>query len=174
VSRIITYLHIRAINPCSRQGVLQLGQMRFPCLLGKNGRTRKKREGDGKTPIGRWKLQTLHYRPDKMGRPLSRLPARPIQKSDGWCDAAGHRAYNRMVQKPFPASHEDLWRMDEAYDLMVTTNHNQRPRIQGRGSAIFLHVIRQGAKGTEGCIALSARHLRIILGQCGRKTYLVI
>ena len=174
VSRIITYLHIRAINPCSSRGVLQLGHREFPCLLGLKGRTHRKREGDGKSPVGRWNLEILNYRPDKMGRPLSKLPTRPAKASDGWCDAAGQGAYNRRVKLPFAASHEDLWRKDEAYDLMVTTSHNQRPRIQGRGSAIFLHVIRQGAKGTEGCIALSARHLRIILGECGRKTYLVI
>jgi L,D-peptidoglycan transpeptidase YkuD (ErfK/YbiS/YcfS/YnhG family) len=142
--------------------------------LGENGRTHRKREGDGKSPVGRWKLEILNYRPDKMGRPITRLAARPLLKSDGWCDAAGHPAYNRPVKLPFAASHEDLWRKDEAYDLMVTTDHNQRPRIQGAGSAIFLHVIRQGTKGTEGCIALSQRHLRIVLGQCSKNTFLII
>ena len=67
-----------------------------------------------------------------------------------------------------------LWRDDQAYDLLVTTNHNQRPRIQGGGSAIFFHVIRKDARGTEGCIALSEKHLRIVLSLCGPRTQLVI
>ncbi len=148
--------------------------MMFPCLLGKNGRTHQKREGDGKSPVGCWKLEKLNYRPDKIGKPRSLLSSRGLKKSDGWCDAKGHRNYNRAVKLPLSASHEELWRQDEAYDLMVTTNQNQRPRRQGGGSAIFLHVIRKGATGTEGCIALSEKHLRIVLANCRQKTDLVI
>ena len=109
-----------------------------------------------------------------MQRPRTGLPIRALKKADGWCDAIGHRCYNQPVRLPFQASHEALWRGDEAYDLLITTDHNQRPRIQGRGSAIFLHVIRPGAIGTEGCVALSAKHLRIVLERCGPKTYVVI
>ena len=109
-----------------------------------------------------------------MGRPGVQLPTRRLKQSDGWCDAKGHRLYNRAVALPLAASHEKMWRKDGAYDLVVTTNHNQRPRKQGGGSAIFLHVIRKGATGTEGCIALSEKHLRILLGLCSRKCYLVI
>jgi L,D-peptidoglycan transpeptidase YkuD (ErfK/YbiS/YcfS/YnhG family) len=148
--------------------------MEFPCLLGKTGRTHLKREGDSKSPIGKWKLETLNHRPDKMGRPFSKLQTRALKKSDGWCDAKNHGQYNRAVKLPFKPSHEDMWRGDEAYDLVVTTNHNQRPRKLGGGSAIFLHLIREGATGTEGCIALSEKHLRIVLAHCGPKTQLVI
>jgi L,D-peptidoglycan transpeptidase YkuD (ErfK/YbiS/YcfS/YnhG family) len=174
VSESITYLHVRAINACSSRAILQLGSCQFPCLLGKTGRTHTKREGDGKTPIGRWKLQQLYYRADKRGRPVAKLKTKPVTQKDGWCDAKGHGAYNRHVALPFKASHETLWRRDRAYDLVITTDHNQRPRIQGHGSAIFLHVINPSATGTEGCVALSEKHLRQLLSRCTRHTYLVI
>ncbi len=174
MSKTITHLHVFAINACSSRGMLRAGDMMFPCLLGKNGRTHQKREGDGKSPIGRWKLEVLNFRPDKLLRLRTRLPARALKKRDGWCDANGNRNYNRPIRLPFEASHEILWRDDEAYDLLVTTDHNQRPRTQGGGSAIFFHVIRKGATGTEGCIALSEKHLRAVLSLCSRHTYLVI
>ena len=174
MSESITYLHVFVKNARARQGVLKCGHVYFPCLLGKNGKTHRKREGDGKTPIGKWKLVQLFIRPDKMGRQRSALNQTQMKPNDGWCDAKGHRCYNRFIKLPFNASHENLWRNDQAYDLVVTTNHNQRPRIQGGGSAIFLHVKNRDAIGTEGCIALSAKHLRQVIGRCTAKTYVVI
>jgi L,D-peptidoglycan transpeptidase YkuD (ErfK/YbiS/YcfS/YnhG family) len=161
-------------NANSSSGILQVGHMHFPCLLGKNGKTFRKREGDGKSPIGKWRLEQLYYRPDKIVRPRTSVNCKAMKSNDGWCDAAGHGRYNRHVTLPFKSSHENLWRNDQAYDLIATTNHNMRPRMQGGGSAIFLHVINRGSIGTEGCIALSEEHLRIVLGMCRRNTYLVI
>ena len=97
-----------------------------------------------------------------------------MTKAHGWCDAPLHGQYNRQIVEPFTASHERFWRGDHAYDLLLTTNHNQRPRIRGFGSAIFLHVANADATGTEGCIALSEKHLRNVLARCGKYTYLVI
>jgi L,D-peptidoglycan transpeptidase YkuD (ErfK/YbiS/YcfS/YnhG family) len=151
--------------------VLEVDGRRYPCLLGKNGRTHCKREGDGNSPVGRWKLGQLFYRPDKM---LHFRNGKPLKTTDGWCDAKGHRLYNRPVTLPFDASHEEMWRKDEAYDLVCLTGHNQRPRVHGLGSAIFLHVWRPGATGTEGCVALRASDLRKLLARLHRKTYLVI
>ncbi len=154
--------------------MLKMGHSVFPCLLGKSGRRFAKREGDGASPKGKWKLERLFYRPDRMGRPLSILNSKALRPVDGWCDAAGHGQYNRYIALPLTASHENLWRKDQAYDLVVTINHNQRPRKQFGGSAIFLHVINKGASGTEGCVALSEKHLRQVLSRCKRHTYVVI
>ncbi len=151
--------------------MLEVGGLRFPCLLGKNGRTHFKREGDGKSPVGRWKLGQLFYRPDKL---LHVCGGKRFKITDGWCDATGHRLYNRPVTLPFDASHEEMWRKDEAYDLVCLTSHNQRPRVQGFGSAIFLHVWRAGATGTEGCVALRRSDLRKLLAHLLGKVYLEI
>ena len=173
MSKIITHLHIRAINACSSRGFLTIGSTSFLCRLGKTGRRFRKREGDGASPIGIFKLERLFYRPDKMLRPRINLNSRVLTKFDGWCDAPSSSAYNRLVQLPFSSSHEKLWRNDQCYDFVISTNHNQRPRIRNFGSAIFLHVT-DGKKGTEGCIALSEKHLRIVIARCSKNTRLVI
>jgi L,D-peptidoglycan transpeptidase YkuD (ErfK/YbiS/YcfS/YnhG family) len=174
VSESITHLQVFVKNAGSAQGILKIGQSYFPCLIGKNGKTFRKREGDGKSPIGKWKIEQLYFRPDKMGRPKTALKCAPLKPNDGWCDAPSHGQYNKRVKLPFAQSHEKLWRGDKAYDLVATTNHNQHPRIKGGGSAIFWHVINQGAKGTEGCIALSEKHLRAVLSRCSKNTYVII
>lgn len=169
--KTITYLHICAISDRSNTGTLRLGNLSFPCLLGKNGRSFKKREGDGKSPRGLWQLTHLYFRPDKTRKFACGLPLKP---DDGWCDAPQHKSYNRKVKLPFAASHEELWRKDEAYDILGITDHNQRPRLRGGGSAIFLHLWREGATGTEGCIALKRRDMEILLKHIKGKAYLVI
>ena len=67
-----------------------------------------------------------------------------LEKDNGWCDAPGDANYNRPVRHPYPASTESLWRDDHLYDLIVVLDCNIHPRIKGRGSAIFLHVAREG------------------------------
>ena len=37
-----------------------------------------------------------------------------------------------------------LRRQDHLYDFIVEIDHNTRPRIAGRGSAVFLHLARPG------------------------------
>jgi L,D-peptidoglycan transpeptidase YkuD (ErfK/YbiS/YcfS/YnhG family) len=108
------------------------------------------------------------WRPDRGPRPACGLPARAIVPTDGWCDAVGDRNYNRPVRHPYPASAERLWRADRLYDVVVVLAHNHVPRVQGLGSAIFMHVARPGYRPTEGCIALSARDLRLLLARIGR------
>src|SRR5262249_9762664 len=45
------------------------------------------------------------------------------------------------------------------YDLLVVLGYNDRPRVRGLGSAIFLHVAKGSAAPTEGCIAVARTHL---------------
>ena len=125
--------------------------------------SRRKREGDGATPIGGWHLSSVLYRADRMPRPRTPLPARPLRPSDGWCDEPRDRNYNRFVRHPYPASAERLWRQDGLYDLIVILAHNFRPRLRGGGSAIFLHVASPGYSPTAGCVALQRNHLMALI-----------
>jgi L,D-peptidoglycan transpeptidase YkuD (ErfK/YbiS/YcfS/YnhG family) len=137
--------------------------LRFPCALGRNGRRTGKREGDGATPIGEFPLRSIRYRPDRGPRPPTWLSATPLRPNDGWCDAAEDRNYNRPVRHPYPASAEEMWRADGLYDLVVVMGYNDRPRVKGRGSAVFMHVARPGMLPTEGCVALTRPHLERLL-----------
>ena len=159
---------VRAISRRSRRGIVQLGGMTFPCALGRSGCSHRKFEGDGATPIGIWPVLHVLFRPDCGPRPSIGRRARPISPQSGWCDAVGNRNYNRPVPHPYPASSEHLWRPDRLYDLIVVLGYNDRPRAQGRGSAIFMHMARTGYAPTEGCIALRRPHLlRLLHPSCG-------
>lgn len=153
---------------------MQLGALRIPCLIGRTGFAVRKREGDGKTPVGRLAVKSVLYRADRVLHPVTKLRSAAIKTSDGWCDAPGHRLYNRQVRLPFAPGHEVLSRRDSAYDILVVLDHNMRPRLPGAGSAVFLHLIRDGATHTEGCIAVSQKNMRIILQRMGPDTQVVI
>lgn len=135
------------------------------CALGRGGvkPAAEKREGDGASPAGIWPVRRVWYRADKGPAPETGLPVIAIRRSDGWCDAPGHAAYNRLVPLPFPASHERLWRQGDVYDLVVELGYNDDPPVAGRGSAIFLHMARPDYAATEGCVALAESDLRAVL-----------
>jgi L,D-peptidoglycan transpeptidase YkuD (ErfK/YbiS/YcfS/YnhG family) len=156
---------VTALAPGATRGIVKLGGLAFPCALGRSGRRAVKREGDGATPIGRWRLLQVLYRADHIGRPATGLPVRPIRPRDGWCDAPADRNYNRPVRHPYPASAEQLWRADGLYDIVVVLSHNVRPRIRGAGSAVFMHVAQPGYTPTAGCVALKCGHLRQLLAR---------
>ena len=120
-------------------------------------------EGDRATPIGLWPVREVLYRADRMSRPRTILPLRAIGEDDAWCDVQGDRNYNRAVKLPYSVLDERLWRDDHLYDISVVLGYNDYPRIQGRGSAIFMHGMRSGAKPTTGCIGLELNQLRRLL-----------
>ena len=73
-------------------------------------------------------------------RVRDRLPVRRIARDDAWCEDPGDRRYNRPVKLDAAASGDRLWRDDRLYDFIIELDHNTRPRIAGRGSAVFVHV----------------------------------
>jgi L,D-peptidoglycan transpeptidase YkuD (ErfK/YbiS/YcfS/YnhG family) len=158
---------VSALSSSACRGILTLGSLTFPCALGRAGCRARKREGDGATPVGLWRLCAVLYRSDRVRRPHTHLPVRAIRQRDGWCDAPADRNYNRPVRHPYPVSAERLWRADGLYDIVVVLDYNDRPRVRGRGSAIFMHVAKPGYAPTEGCIALARAHLQRLLERLG-------
>jgi len=163
-------LLVTAKSRKSTTGIAKLGGLTFRCGLGRGGLTSFKHEGDGSTPVGRWPILQMLYRPDRSGSPMRKnliKPARAIRPNDGWCDAVGDRNYNRPVQHPYPASAETMWRADHLYDVVLILGHNHRPRIQRAGSAIFMHLAKYEPTGTiaptAGCVSLSRRDLAVVL-----------
>ena len=165
---------VHALPGDPRRGILEIGGWTVPCALGRGGISAVKREGDGRTPRAPLALRGLHFRADRLPRPTTGLPTRAIRATDGWCDDPGHPAYNRLVDKPFPARHEDMWRSDGLYDLVIELGWNDDPPLPGSGSAIFLHVARDHLQPTEGCIALRKADLWRLISRIGPDTRLFV
>jgi len=145
---------------------------RFACAIGWGGVRTDKREGDGATPAGRFPLRRVLYRPDRVAPPRTALPIAPLSPGDGWCDDPAHPLYNRQVRLPHEASHEELWRSDRVYDLIVILGHNDAPVVRGLGSAVFLHVAQPDYAPTAGCVAVAEGDLLAILAGVHRQTCL--
>jgi len=146
----------------------------FRCAIGRGGFSTDKKEGDGATPVGAWKMRRLLWRADRLPRPPTGLPVAPTARTDGWCDDPLETRYNEPVSLPFGGSHERLWRRDRVYDLIVVLGYNDDPPRPGRGSAIFLHVARRDFRPTEGCVALRRADLLEVLAGATRSSRVIV
>lgn len=162
----------RAGNP--RQGWLIAAGRAVPVALGRGGIKANKREGDGGTPRGSFRLKRLWWRSERHTRPPTLLPSRRIENDDGWCEDPASRHYNQPVKVPPGATADRLARADHLYDFIIELDHNTRPRIAGRGSAVFLHAARPQFAPTAGCVALDIRALRKLIGRLGPRTRIVV
>lgn len=174
MTRLIATLRVLSLSARKTTGLLQLGELRFPCSLGRRGTSFLKREGDGASPKGAFRLRRLFYRADRMMPPRTGLKRLVLHAHHGWCETVGDRNYNRMVPIPYATAHETMKRQDHLYDIVIETSHNERPRVQGHGSAVFFHLRRPDGGPTAGCIGVSLRDMRIILQHVGPKARLVI
>ena len=127
---------------------------KYKSVIGANGLTRNKVEGDLSTPCGSFKIESIMYRDDKVKGLTSSLPLYKIRKNDGWCDDVNHPSYNKRIQFPFAYSAEQLYREDSLYDMVCVLNYNTSNIVKGKGSAIFLHVASTELDPTAGCIAM--------------------
>lgn len=129
----------------------------MPARIGERGLAApgQKREGDLKTPSGRFALATAFGRAPSPPSGCA-LPYRQATERDFWVDAPHSPAYNTWVHgsKP-PVSAETLLREDGLYDYALVVEYNIRPVVPGKGSAIFLHIWRTDATPTAGCVAVS-------------------
>ena len=171
---IIRHLVVTTLPGRVNAGRLQAGALAIPCALGRNGVTRFKREGDGKTPFGRFALTGGYWRQDRLPAPGALLPLRPIRPQMGWCDDVDDANYNRPLRLPTRAGHEALMRSDGLYDVVLTLDHNQRPRMRGLGSAIFFHLKRSDNDPTAGCVAISRADMLRLLPRLSRDCIMVI
>src|SRR5262245_3361056 len=156
------------------RGWLRAGPLQLPVALGRSGITANKREGDGGTPRGTFRLVRLWWRADRLPHPRTMLPSRRIAPHDAWVEDPADRRYNRPALRGTNDPGDRLWRTDHLYDLIIELDHNTRPRVAGRGSAVFVHVARPNRSPTAGCVAMGTRELRRLLAGVGAKTRIAI
>ena len=166
-----------AIRPAAgnpRRGWLTGAGFTIPVALGRGGILANKREGDGGTPRGSFRPRQLWWRADRHARPRTPLRARPIRPEDGWCEDPNDRHYNQPVRLKPGYGGDRLTRADHLYDFIVEIDHNTRPRIAGRGSAVFLHLARDNYGPTAGCVSMTRTAMLRLLRRLSSKTKIVI
>lgn len=166
----LSLITVRRKPGSATRGWLTAGPLTLPVALGRGGIRANKREGDGGTPWGVFRPVRVWWRPDRHPRPLTHLPLRRIRSDDGWCEDPDDRHYNRPVRVPAGSKADRLTRADALYDFIVELDHNTRPRVAGRGSAVFIHIARPGFAPTAGCVALEPKSLQHLLARLGPRT----
>lgn len=163
---------------------LKVGNQVFTCQIGEGGLQKavKKTEGDKTTPQGNWYFETIYYRSDKVLRPKLKkknfLKVNKITKNCAWCDDTSSNKYNKYIKisdyNSFNINYENLWRIDDAYDIMIVISHNIKPTIKNKGSAIFIHCSFSDNRKTAGCIALKKKDLIFLLKSINKNTHVKV
>ena len=126
-----------------------------PGVIGRNGVTTDKSEGDGCTPGGYYALGPC-YGEDATS--ATAMEYHQITDGDYWVDDATSNYYNTLVHEDSFATRkgwltgENMYELLRYYRYMVVIQYNTNPVIPGAGSAIFLHC-QAGDTDTAGCVA---------------------
>lgn len=167
-------LNIRANNNSKRTGLIDFAHQSIPCIFGRGGIASRKKEGDGATPKGEFKILYGFYRADRIRHLSTNIQMIPIKENYGWCDDTNSPLYNRFIRLPSNWRHENLWREDHLYDICLVLDFNLHPRKRNGGSAIFFHLKQPDNKPTEGCIAVSLEYMRKLLRLCDSQSNIII
>jgi L,D-peptidoglycan transpeptidase YkuD (ErfK/YbiS/YcfS/YnhG family) len=170
----LSLIRIRPRAGNSRQGWLTACELTIPVALGRGGILANKREGDGGTPRGTFHPRQLWWRSDRHVRPSTHLPVRAIRAEDAWCEDPADRHYNQPIRLTGETAGDRLRRGDHLYDFIIEIDHNTRPRIAGRGSAVFLHLARENFGPTAGCVSMTKSAMLHLLRRLGPGTRIVI
>ena len=172
--RSLMLISVRTQPADRTRGILRAGRLTIPVVLGRSGIRANKREGDGATPQGRFLLRRLWWRADRRARPRTFLPVSRIDRAIAWCEDPADPRYNRPFRRSANEPGDRLWREDGLYDYIVEIDHNTRPRVTGRGSAVFLHLARPNGSATAGCVAFRDGALQNLIARIGPKTRIEI
>ncbi|WP_066329361.1 MULTISPECIES: L,D-transpeptidase family protein [Metabacillus] len=139
-------------------------------VVGKNGITTNKKEGDGKTPKGVYNLSTSFGTATKPSG--LKLPYTKTNKYYYWIDDVKSNDYNKMIY--YKGNADKRWNSYEKlthslYSHAVVIDYNTSPILKGKGSAIFLHTRTSKTQYTLGCVAIYKDSLVKIMKQLDPK-----
>lgn len=176
---------VAASNWNATQGAMQLYQRenshrpwklihQFSVTLGRNGLAFDKRsvlpepatvvikhEGDGKSPVGIFRLGPVF---SYHSLPGLRMPFKKVDSTDICVDDVHSAYYNTLVntdtvsQKDW-SSFEHMKANDDSYEYGVWVKYNSDQIFSGNGSCIFLHVWAGRASPTAGCTAMEKQNV---------------
>lgn len=159
---------VEAKSATASTGTARIGAHAFDCTLGRAGvaSVADKKEGDGKTPLGKFMLRQVLYRADRVPKPDTGLTVEALSPETGWCEDPAHADYNKKIILPHASVHDRMTRDDHLYDYTVVIGYNDAPVVPGKGSAIFLHLAHPAFTPTAGCVGVRAEDMARILKLC--------
>jgi L,D-peptidoglycan transpeptidase YkuD (ErfK/YbiS/YcfS/YnhG family) len=140
----------------------------------------EKREGDGRSPAGVFRLSAVYgYAPrDSVG--FLRMP---YIEATATCQCVDdvHSAYYNLVIDSLSVAQAD-WTSHERMrphtgdwnKWGVIVDHNMNPREPGRGSCIFLHVSEGPGVPTSGCTSIEEERIAALVGWLDSKKHPVL
>jgi L,D-peptidoglycan transpeptidase YkuD (ErfK/YbiS/YcfS/YnhG family) len=137
----------------------------YPARLGKSGLSSNRREGDGTTPAGTFRIGRTMYGNEP--NPGVRFRYRRLRCGDWWDEDPSSPTYNTFQhvpcgkKPPFGGASEGMWEQPRPYPFLAVIEYNTRPAVPGRGSGMFLHA--QTGGPTIGCVSLRKEELRAVL-----------
>ena len=149
-----------------RDGRWQPAGDKFPIVVGKSGLGWDgiteapsssgqpiKKEGDGRSPAGIFKITDLFgFQPAD-----ANLPYRLLTETTECVDDASSSAYNQIVDRKEIANPDwnssEKMRTIDVYKLGAVVDYNS-PKVPDAGSCIFLHIWQGPGHGTAGCTAM--------------------
>ena len=89
---------------------LKIDDFYLKCCIGKKGLTKNKKEVDKKTHIGRFSIEKLYYRSDRIQKPLTKLRCIKIKKNmnnlniteaqfSHLCDVNIYKSYLKYIEE---------------------------------------------------------------------------
>jgi L,D-peptidoglycan transpeptidase YkuD (ErfK/YbiS/YcfS/YnhG family) len=139
------------------------------CTIGKGGFAApgEKKEGDGRTPSGLYRIGKAFGYEKGVD---TKLDYKVVGADDYWVDDPDSPQYNRLTKgAPAAKSFEKLRRDDDAYKYAAVIEYNTDPVVPGAGSAIFLHVWGGADKPTAGCVAVPQDEMVKLLSWLDKK-----
>lgn len=126
-----------------------------------------KREGDGRSPAGAFRLRlAFGFAPADSLRGV-RVPYLPLRATTECVDDTASVHYNSVIDRS-ELSVVD-WKSSERmrsiglYRLGVIVDYNAAPPVKARGSCIFLHIWGGPRSPTSGCTAMEAPELERVV-----------
>ena len=137
----------------------------YTARLGRNGLSSNRREGDGTTPTGTYRIGRTMY--GNEANPGVKFAYRRLRCGDWWDEDPSSPTYNTFqhvrcgTTPPFGGASEGMWQQPRPYPFLAVIEYNTHPAVPGRGSGIFLHA--QTGGPTIGCVSLAKGQLRAVL-----------
>lgn len=142
-------------------------------LIGREG-LGKRKEGDGKTPIGLFCFTKAF---GILENPGTKVDYVQVDESHYWIDDGGSQYYNQFVSidevEQDWESAEHICEYGESYHYVLATSYNVEG-IKGAGSAVFLHCTNETTESTAGCIAIPEIYMKEIIKRIEPDCVLII